>query len=63
LPLDDLISFLDPLINVMTHGAEVTRVGVIDYGAKQWDALAPAPALAADVAHAYVYSSSQPIQK
>lgn len=50
-PLDDLISFLDPLINARTHGAEVTRVGAIVYGAEQWDALASAPTLADDVAY------------
>jgi hypothetical protein len=33
-PLDDLISFLDPLLDDTDCGAEVTRLGTIDLGAE-----------------------------
>jgi hypothetical protein len=33
-PLDDLISFLDPLLDVIDHGAEVTWLGAMAYSAE-----------------------------
>jgi hypothetical protein len=31
-PLNNLMSFLDPLFGVMAHGAEVTHLGAMAYG-------------------------------
>jgi hypothetical protein len=46
------MSFLDPLLSVIAHGAEITRLGAMSYGhgAKVPGELAPRCALAADVA-------------
>lgn len=33
-PLNNLMSFLDPLLGVMAHGAEVTHLGAMAYGAE-----------------------------
>jgi hypothetical protein len=33
-PLEDLISDLDPMLGVVGHGAEVTQLGAIGYGAE-----------------------------
>jgi hypothetical protein len=38
--------FLDPLLGVIGHGAEVTQLGVIGYGAEIPSALALSAALA-----------------
>jgi hypothetical protein len=38
-PLDDLMSFLDPLLGAIYYGAEVTQLDTIVYGAKLSDAL------------------------
>jgi hypothetical protein len=39
-PLNNLMSFLDPLLGVMAHGAEVTHLGAMAYGAEVSSALA-----------------------
>jgi hypothetical protein len=44
------MSFLDPLLGAMAHGAEVTRFGAMAYGAEVPGELATRCALAADVA-------------
>jgi hypothetical protein len=45
-PLDDLMSFLDPLLGAIYYGVEVTQLGAIVYGAKLSDALDSPAALA-----------------
>jgi hypothetical protein len=50
-PLNDLMSFLDPLLSVMSHGAEVTRLGAMGYGAEVPGELATRYELANDVAY------------
>jgi hypothetical protein len=49
-PLNDLMSFLDPLLGDMPHGAEVTRLGAMAYDAEVPGELATRHALTADVA-------------
>ena len=45
-PLDDLMSFLDPLLGAIYYGVEVTQLGAIVDGAKLSDALDSPAALA-----------------
>jgi hypothetical protein len=49
-PLNNLMTFLDPLLGAMAYGAEITRLGAIAYGAEVPDELATRCALAVDVA-------------
>ena len=48
-PLNDLMSFLDPLLGAISHGAEVTRLGAIAYGTEIPRALASRDILTDDV--------------
>jgi hypothetical protein len=44
------MSFLDPLLGAMAHGAEVTHLGAMAYGTEVPSELATRYVLAADVA-------------
>jgi hypothetical protein len=44
------MSFLDPLLGAMAHGAEVTHLGAMSYGTEVPSELATRYVLAADVA-------------
>jgi hypothetical protein len=49
-PLNNLMTFLDPLLGAVSYGAEITRLGAMTYGAEVPDELATRYVLAADVA-------------
>lgn len=49
-PINDLMSFLDNLLDVMAHSAEVTRLAAMAYGTDVSSELATRCALAANVA-------------